>query len=224
MNEIELRQELSPVITKADSIQIYNADDYEFAAGFLKEVKGAQKKVADFWAPLKKKAHEAWKGLTAKEAEMLQPLQNAENTVKNKILSFQREEEKKRLEEQRRLQAEAEQKARLERERLIKEAEKLKSPELKAQRMAEADLVEAPVVTVQKETPKVAGISTRKIWKAEVLDKREFILAALSDDNLLGFISIDLSALNRVAGATKGAIKYPGIRFYEEEILAAGGR
>ena len=224
MNEIELRQELSPVITKAGSIQIYNAEDYEFAAGFLKEVKGAQKKVADFWAPLKKKAHESWKGLTAKEAEMLQPLQSAEETVKFKLLSFQREEEKKRLEEQRKLQAEADERARRERERLIKEAEKLKSPGLKEQRMAEAEMVEAPVITVQKETPKVSGISTRKVWKAEVIDKKAFLQAAVNDNNLVGFITVDLSALNRVAGATKGAVNYPGIRFYEEEILAAGGR
>jgi len=43
-----------------------------------------------------------------------------------------------------------------------------------------------------------------------VIDKKAFLQAAVNDNNLVGFITVDLSALNRVAGATKGAVNYPG--------------
>jgi len=224
MDELELRRELSPVIEQANTLVVTTADQYEYAGSFLKQIKNTQGRVAEYWGPLKNRAYDTWKQITSKEKEMLDPLKESENWVKVKMLNFQRIEEQNRLEEQRKLQAQAEEKARRERERLIKEAEKLKTPELKEQRLAEAEMVEAPVITVHKETPKVEGISTRKIWKAEVIDKRNFIVAALNDENLLAYIQIDQSALNKVASATKGAIKYPGIRFYEEEIMSAGGR
>ena len=73
------------------------------------------------------------------------------------------------------------------------------------------------------ETPKVAGISTRTAWNARIVDKQAFIKAGGSDQNLLGFITVDQNALNKLAQATKGQLKYPGIEFYSSQVMAAGG-
>jgi hypothetical protein len=170
------------------------------------------------------KAYSAWKEITNREKDMLDPLKAAEDTVKSKMLTYQRQEEEKRQTEQRRLQAEADAAAERERQRLLKEAEKLKTPELKEERMRQAEEVIAPVITVQTETPKVSGISTRKTWKAEVIDKKAFVEAALKDENLLAFLEIDMSKMNKLAAATKGQISYPGIKFFEEQSLASGSR
>jgi hypothetical protein len=228
MNELVktngLEKEISPIISQADRIVISNPVQYEGAADFLKDLKSAQKKVTDFFAPLKKKAHETWKAITTKEGEVLNPLQNSEAMIKNKMIVFQKVEEEKRIAEQRRLQAEAEEQARKERERLQKQAEKLKTPELKEQRLQEAEEVEVAVITVQSEVPEVKGISYRKIWKAEITDKPEFVRAALKNATLMSFIHIDATQMNKLATMTKGEISYPGIRFYEEKILASGGK
>jgi len=221
MDELQLRQEVSPVVTKAYSIVVQNAQQYSGAAEFLKMVKDAQKKVKEYFEPMKTNAYQAWKEICAKENQMLEPLGKAEAEVKTKMLTFQREEEERRIAEQRRLQAIADEKARKERERLQKEAEKLKTPELKEKRMAEAESVIAPVIQVQPETPKIDGISTRSIWKAEVISKIDFVKAAINDQNLLALLEIDLAKLNKIAQATKGQISYPGIRFYEETIMAS---
>lgn len=222
-NEIELKKEINPVLQSAAEIMVSNPDEFIYAGNFLKDLKSAQKKVTEFFKGMKSDAHKAWRAICDKEKSILDPIANAERTVKQKMLTFQREEERKRREEERRLQAEAEARAERERQRLLKQAEKLKTPELKEQRLQEAEMVEAPVITVQKETPAIKGISTRKIWKAEIVNKKEFLQKALDDENLMSFVEIDLKRLNKVAQATKGEINYPGIRFYQEEIMSSRG-
>jgi len=223
MQELDtIKQQVDPVLVQEKSIQVVTADSYNLAAEFLKEVKAAQNKVTAFFGPLKKKSHDAWKAITTKEREVLDPLKTAEGSVKTKMLIYQNQQRMKAQAERDRLQAEADARAEKERERLLKEAANLKTPELQEQRLAEAEEVEAPVITVQTETPKVDGISTRKTWKAKVVHKLAFTEAAMNDQNLFGFIIIDEKALNRVAQATKGELNYPGIEFYQEETMAAG--
>ena len=229
----QIKQEISPVVLDEQNITIDSSIKYSAGADFLKRIKFAQKRVVIFFSGengkdgMKPKAHAAWKQICAQEATVLAPLFAAEDSIKSKMLVFQREENHKAAAEEARLQANADAQAALEYRRKMKEAEKLKTPALKEQRLAEAEEVEAPIVRVQTETPKVAGISTRKTWKAEVVNKFDFLRAAAIEPanvNMLGFIIIDESALNKVAAATKGQVKYPGIRFYEHETMAAGGR
>lgn len=226
MNELvkiktdQLKTEISPVLLKANEIRVTNGEDYQFASDFLKTIKEAQGKVKSFFEPMKKKAHATWKAICNQENETLTPLVNAEKTIKNKMLDYRREEERRRLEEQRRLQAEAEARAAKERERLRKQAEKLKTPELREQRFQEAEEIEAPVVIVNPEIPKIEGQSIRKVWKARVISKKDFIKAAAESENLLGLVEINESALNKMAQALKGEIEIPGIEFYQEEILS----
>jgi hypothetical protein len=222
MNELELKQEVSPVVSVAGEFIVTNPDNYTNASEFLKEIKGAQKKVVEFFDPMKKKAHEAWKSICDREGEFLNPLKTAESSLKTKMLAFQRHEEEKRLAEQRHLQAIADEKARKERERLIKEAEKLKTPELKEQRLAEAETFVAPAIEVQSEVPEVKGISFRKTWKAELVSKEEFVKAAAVNPMLMTFVEIDMAKLNRIAAATKGEVVYPGVRIFEESNIASG--
>lgn len=220
----ELEQEISPVVAKANEIVITNPQQYEYAASHLTLVKGAIKKVKEYWGPLCDAAHKSWKGLTGKRGEMLSPLEQAEKILKNKQIAYNQEQQRKAAEEQRRLQAEADARAERERQRLLKEAEKLKTPELKEERLRQAEEVEAPVVTVQTEVPKVQGQSFRKTWKAEIVDKKAFVEAALKDDNLLAFLEIDMSKMNKLAAATKGQINYPGIKFFEDTSMASRGQ
>jgi len=232
MQEIDsIKEQISPVLVEAKRIQVVTADSYNLAAEFLKEVKAAQRKVINFFGPhgdkdigIKAKAHQAWKSIVALEKKLLDPLEGAETSVKQKMLIYTKEERDKAIKEQLRLQAEADARAMRDREKLLKEAANLKTPELQEQRLAEAEEVEAPVITVQTETPRVDGISTRKTWKAEVVDKNAFINAAVNESayHLLPYIILDEKALNKVAQATKGQLSYPGIKFYQEETMAAG--
>jgi len=218
----EIEQEVSPVIQEASGITVTDGITYSAAAEFLKELKTAQAKVVKFFGPMKQKAHAAWKEIVASESNVLNPLKAAEGSIKNKMLYYDDERKRQAAEEQNKLQKIADAKAEAERMRQIKAAAKLKTGSLREERLAEADEVIAPIIHVQHETPKVTGISSRTAWKARIINKQDFIRAAAADQNLLGFVTIDQTALNRLAQATKGQLNYRGIEFYSERIMAAG--
>lgn len=113
----EIKAEIAPVVAQAAAVVIGNADQYENAAGFLKIVKGAQKRVLDFFGPIKAAAHAAWKKTTEGEAEIMRPLTDAENMVKRKMIEYQTEQERIRRAEQARLQAIEDERVRKEREK-----------------------------------------------------------------------------------------------------------
>lgn len=113
----QIKAEIVPVVEQAVAIVIKNNEQYQGAAVFLKTIKASQKKVADFFAPIKAAARAAWMKTTEGEAEILKPLDDAEKLLKNKMLDYQREQERIRQAELARLQA-------IEAERVRKEREK----------------------------------------------------------------------------------------------------
>lgn len=208
-----IKSEVAPVVEQARGMVVDSPESYKTASDFLKCVKGAQSKVAAFFAPMKQKAHEAHKAITTQEAETLRPLQDAESAVKRVMLTYFQEQERLRIEEQRKAQALADEQARRERERLEREASKLKTPELREERLEQAAAVQAPMVQVVSAVPVIQGQSIRKTWTAKVVNRdlvpREYMV-------------VNEIALNAFAKATKGAVKIPGVEFIEVSNIASG--
>lgn len=208
-----IKAEINPVLMNAAAMTVTTPAEYTVASDFLKTVKAAQKKVTDFFAPMKQKAHEAHKAITSQETATLKPLLDAEAALKRNMLTFYQAQERIRLEAQRKAQEEADRQAAAERARLEREAARLKTPELKAERLEMAAAVVSPVVTVASAAPVIAGQSIRKTYKANVIDvdavPREWMV-------------VNLDALNAFARSTKGAVKVAGVEFVEVESLASG--
>jgi len=220
---VKLEQEINTAVAKAESMAIGNPEQYQEGALFLKEIKTVQKNVTEYWGTLKTSAHKTWKEICGKEKDMLDPLKAVEAITKKLQLCYQNEQEQIRRKEEARRQAIEDARVEKERQKLLKEAEKLKTPELKEQRLIEADEIVANVIAVETSVPKVKGQSIRKTWKAKIVNKKAFLAAALKDENLLSFVSIDNGELNRMAGKRGGNLKYPGIEFYEEQSLSSTG-
>ncbi|MCP4102822.1 MAG: hypothetical protein GY750_15595 [Lentisphaerae bacterium] len=72
----------------------------------------------------------------------------------------------------------------------------------------QAVMTMAEVTTTQK----IAGISSRKIWRARVAD-----FAKLPDE----FKLPDMAKLDKIAKATEGALPITGVEFYTETSIAA---
>jgi hypothetical protein len=210
-----LQTEIAPVVARAQSLVIVTAQDYEGAANFLKDIKAAAKKVDAFFDPVIEPARNTHKAALAQKAVFADPLKAAETTCKQKQLAWTAEQERKRQAEQSRLQAAADEAARRERERLEKEAAKLKTPELKAARLEQAAAVVAPVVQVASIAPEIKGQSVRKTWKAEVVDPPSVPR---------GWLIVNQQALDAFARSTKGAVRVPGVEFYEETTLASASK
>ncbi|MBT9143618.1 MAG: hypothetical protein DDT29_02026 [Dehalococcoidia bacterium] len=199
----------------AQAIAVYNADDYQSASKVLKAIKSHLKEVEDLRKGMTKPLDAAKAKIMAFFKPVTESLTNAETRTKKAMLAWQAEEEQKRLEEERRLQA----LARKEQERLDRlAAERAQRWEDKGQ-LEKAEQIRdsvpvIPVPIVVREAPKAEGISTRAIWKFRIVSgekiPREYLIP---NEKMLGDF----------ARATKGTIAIPGIEFYAEEILASRG-
>lgn len=226
MNETSvelLQREIQPVCERAQAITIRSADDRTSATDFLRAIKSAKDRVNTIFGPMVDAAHKAWKKATETRGSLLTPLDTAERTVKQTILGYDHEQERIRLQEQRRLQAIADEETRKERERLEKQAAKLKTPEKRGERLEQAAAIVAPVVMIpEMEKPK--GEATRTTWKAKLTSLDALISAAASGNDVAkSFLAFDQSVANRLAAATKGAVLTPGVEYYPETSLAVRG-
>ncbi len=203
-NELELRDKfIAPAISQANSIVIATAQDYSDAGEVVRNIKSAAKKTKEYWKKPIEAANEAHKALTAKRAEMLKPLTEAEGIIKQKMIAYQNSQEQIRLEAERKAEEEA---AKLQR-KAMREAKK--GNEEAAQELAvQSAMVQA---NVNYETPVAGGTSMKDVWKFRVIDAnkvpREYLM-------------INEKLLNDLAKATKGKLPIDGIEFYSEKAMS----
>lgn len=184
------------------SISVVSYEDYLLAGENFKEVGQKIKLVKEKFKPAKDAAFAAHKKVCALEAEIIGPYEEAQSFLKNKIISWDREQ--KRLEEERAAQArrEAEELARQENERLKKEAEERDRKEKEekaalAERLKAAgfeeeakeieEIVEKPfeepaqvpviIPPPVEKLERVSGIAIRTKYVAKVVDFKALIQA-----------------------------------------------
>lgn len=213
----EQAQAAEDVKQRALSMRVTDEQTQAKAADFARRIKEKAKTIADYWKPLKDSAFKAHRALTAREAELLKPLSEAEAHLKTQISRFQLEQERIRREEQRRLEAEAQRRAEEEREALLLQAEDAGATAEEVSAMAEMPLAVAPVVEVAVGAPKPGGVVIRRTWKAVVEDKSKLVTFVAANSSMLHLLVPDQSALNAMAKAMKSAGAIPGVKFYEEQ-------
>jgi hypothetical protein len=167
------------------------------------QIADAQKRVAEFFRPLKEASYRAWKLLCAREAEVLAPLSERDGELRAAITAFKAAEDRRRAAAERAL---AEQ-ARSERERVaaIEAAahEAAGEPELGALVLAEAIAAPAPVVVLPDATKTIAGLkfTRRWLWRfaphGEALVPREFLMV---DEKKIGGYVRSMKGSGQIAG------------------------
>lgn len=213
--ENEQKSSALKILEQAKLLSINNATDYDGAAAFTKQVKSLSKRIEDYWSPLKKSAHTSWKSLVAREKELLSPLEQAESEVKKKMAAYQR----KVQEEERAARLLAEKLKREEAERLLVEAEKAadEGREMESEILfAQAEIIETSTPAVQIQAPTAKGISTRTMYKARIINDKLVPVEVAG----VTIRPVDLSAINKLAQASKGKIQIPGIEIYTEDSVS----
>jgi len=207
----------------AHGIHVTNAASYESAAEALKGIKSLLKEADRVFDPAIKKAHEAHRAMIAAKREVTDPLSNAEVIIKTRMVEWRSGEERKARAEERRLTELARQQAEEDRAR---EAEAMRAVDPVVADEIERAPLAPPPVTVQSSVPKVAGVVTKTLWRARVVDVVALLAyvyeGCAERPDLLKYIKPDESMLNAEARATKGAIEIPGVEFYSETSIAAG--
>ena len=164
-NELELKKQNSEVVEVANGIWVSDSASYDNAMAFLQKVKEVKNNVVSYWKPKKDSAYATWKLLTASEKEFLEPLNEAESTVKGKMKNWSDSEERRASEESAKL-AEL---RRIESEKMLQQAvEKEEKGDIVGSKIF-ADIAEK-LESNQTFTPQTAKKGVRKVKKFVVVD------------------------------------------------------
>jgi len=230
-NEItgkELEGKSLSLLEAAQGIVVTDQKSYEGAAEFLTKIKAEIKKRVDFFAPMKKKTHEAWKAVCGQENDSIDPLRDADKIVRNSVKVYLDEQDRIRREEQRKAEEKARQEAERKRKELEARAASAKKDETKERLQAQAEEVfEEPVIVehaVEKTTRLESGSVTRKMeLKVDVLNPLEVIKAVARGDIPLTCVEIKpnkLKAWAKAIGIDEAKKKAAGCRVSEEANLS----
>lgn len=235
-----MQQEADSTLMMAQTLSIDSPALYELAAGDLKSVKRRITELDEQRKAITKPLD------TAKAAVMdlfrapIERLQQAESQLKQAMLTYQREQERIAAEQRRiaeanaaseraRLQAEANQRA-AEAAKLAEAAEKdpfdtaAAAAAASAQFEAEVIQATAQVITapaIQSEAPKVAGISKRVTWDAEVVSIVELCAYIAKNPEMSELVTPNTKALKAMATAMKDKLAIPGVNPISKESLAS---
>ena len=217
----EIEVQSMTLYEQALTIKVTDQPTFAAAGEFGKSLKELEKKIAAFFAPLKKAAHEAHKAITKKEADELSPVREAMDTVRKTMNEFLQEQERVRREEERKARIAAEEAARKEQERLLAQAAKAeeKGKAEKAEELFEqAENVYVTPVTVapKVETAKFEGgnVGQVKELQVSVTDVKAFIAELVKRNMSPTMIDVKAGALKSWVKAN-GLQSFPGLHINE---------
>lgn len=212
--EKTLGSETMAIMQVAQSTAIKTQEDYEAAAGTLREVKRLQKKAKEYWEPLRVAAKKAYDGVLEKKKQMTDPLDKAEGILKGAMSTYTVEMEKKRRAREEAMRRAAQ----MEANRMMEEAvaaEAAGDTVGAAAAMEEAEVMDEVASTgkVTVSAPKATGVSQSKTWRIVSIDPDKVPVKAGD----MEIRPVDQAAVMRLIRESKGTVKIPGVQ-YEESV------
>ena len=209
----ELQQRALTITEKVNTLVIKNQNELELAGVLLLNTQLLMKEIKSTFDPIVSKAHAAHKEATFQRSKHLKPVEQNEWVIKNKISGYiqacelerQKEEDKKRIEAEKKEQALKD-----------KATEALKNgDEKKAEKLIEkAAGVVMPSVAPKYEKPANVGVVTR--YRAEITDRKAIPIEL----NGIELRPPDMKALNKLAQISRGMFDIPGIKIVAEKTIS----
>lgn len=215
--EKKLGKEVSVIEQNADNTIVATDEDYAAAAELTADIKRMQKKVTDYWEPMRKSTYTAYQDVMAHKKEMLDPLEAAEKTLKKKMGAYtlEKERQRKAAEEEMRRLAQQEVDKKLDE---AAEAEKNGDSNAYEMAMAEAEVMDVASATggITSQAPKAKGVSQSKTWKITKID------SAVVPVNFSGMElrPVDEKLVLQLIKASKGKIQIPGVTYEEDVVIS----
>lgn len=215
-DEIVKSTEVLQLARKADVI-VEDEKQAQYASEILSQIKKRYKELDEQRKSITKPIDEAKRQVMELFKAPMELLERAEKHLKNLILKYQEEKERKAREEAERLRKIAEAEAEKQRKKLEAQIQKAqeKGKEDKVEELLEkVQEIESTPIIVPDITPSkpADNISFKEKWTAVVVDFK-----ALPDEYKIP----NQQALDKVAQATKGTIQIPGVKFEMQKIVVA---
>lgn len=217
ISEEQLDKKATLAKQEADKLIIKTDSDYEQACEMAKEIKAVQKQVKDYWEPLRVSAKKTYDDILDKKKQMLNPLEDAEKTLKSAMVRYTDEQEMVRNAQE----AELKRLAHAEMNKKISEAceEDAKGNyEAAEYKLAEAEVLEnvAENASAITSIPKVDGISKSKSWVIKSIDSSEVPVEVAG----MEIRPVNEKLVLQLIKASKGTIKIPGIVYEETSTIS----
>ena len=206
------------IVAVAHAMVVQDQESHGQALEFLKSTAAKRKVVEEAFAEPKSAAWKAHRSIVELEQTLLQPCDDARRIVADKASRYEAECRRREEEERRRLEAEA---RKAEEDRILAEAE---IAEAFGQDAVAEEILNQPVeptpVVVPTERAKVEGVSSRELWRAEIVDLAALVRAAANNPAFVALLMPNMPALNALARATKQLMNVPGVKAVAEKSLA----
>ena len=216
----ELESKALALVDYARSLQITNQPSYDQVTNALLDVKGARKAIAAHHDPTIADTNKAHKTALAAKERFDRPLKEVEVILKLGIRTWDNEQERLRLEAQRRADEEAQRQNEEARLQQGIAAEQNGASEADVQAIVEAPSA-APPPVVAPTYQKRQGVSVRENWKAEVVNLDLLVQAVAQHKAPLNCLQANQVALNQLARAQKQALSIPGVRAVNDAVVSA---
>lgn len=225
--------ETNNMLFVAESYVIDCADMAEAAADDMNAAVQKAKELNELRLTMTRPLDESKKRIMDLFREPIAVAEKAANTLKNaigqwhikeqvRLAEIARKEEAERRAQEELVRAEAQKleqaKAEAEASGDTEKAEELEQQAMEANHAADSITYYAPVAAPTKT---VKGASIRKNWKAEVTDLMALVKAVAEGKASIELLSADMKAINKRAKALEAEFKVPGIRVYNESVVAA---
>ncbi len=207
----QLQKEQKWLLDLCATMEVIDPSSYETAGNFIKKLGDRIRSVEQFFKPMKQSLDVHKRTLLDRERGVLEPLQRAKTHCGLLMVTWESEETRKRVEAEREARDIA----------AIAEAEH-------HERMGDQPAAEAALdgrgsvgVSVPSQTPKVAGVTMRETWSAEVTDLMALVKGVASGQVPLACVQANTVGLNAQARALKDTMHYPGVRAIKKQTVAA---
>lgn len=229
--EIEAQESLAmSLLEEAHLVQVRDVTEYEYAVGFVRRLRLRLKDVQEFFEPMRKSTHAAWKSVTSRTAEVARPIEDAISVVETELSAYQTEQARLAREaaaEERRQAAEEAERQRAEAfDKAVEEGDEEKAEAILGQ--AGAPVASSAAVSAAEQlemaAPKQKGTVVREVWTGEVVDLGEFLRAVIEGAAPTHLIEVNQSALDKLAQQTKGTMAIAGVEFRSTEKITVRSR
>lgn len=225
------------ILGAAAAAKIVNQDSYDEAVNLLKAIKGTQLDFARF-KNIPDRLHSLWKENLAEWQKEGNALTDAEVTLKNKILAFDRKKQQEEDAKKAKADAEARAKAQKEADERAAAAKKAGASKAEVQEIKQAPIY-IPPPEVKPTLERDAAAKTLENWQAvtprdskgnliesELAKLLAYIVTGKEDSKIahpefLCIVELNEGTLRKLAKAQKKALKLPAIRVEDKGSLRA---
>ncbi|MDY3115930.1 MAG: hypothetical protein SOR95_08155 [Sutterella sp.] len=214
----QLLAEANAAYGDATFVEIVDTDSLNYATNVMNACNKRIKELDAMRKQITRPMDEAKKAIMALFAPAIDRYTDAVAVYKRGISDYMREQQRKAEEERRRAQEEA----RKQQEILQAALQQVEDP-VEASVIQEAMAVTAVTVPQAPKIEKPAGAVIRKKYKGNVVDLKAFLHFVADHPEYHSLVTIRQGDLDRLVGATAGALSIAGVEVTEESIVACKG-